>query len=81
MRAAGIDPGTDKGKGSRRFSKLTFHSLRHSFNSHLADAGVPEELRMKLTGHKSRDVHQRYTHQQLATLKDAVDKLNAVTGG
>jgi hypothetical protein len=32
--------------------------LRHSFTSLLANAGVPEEVRMALTGHKERAVHQ-----------------------
>ena len=56
-------------------SKRTFHALRHSFTSALANAGVAPELRMKLTGHKSAAVHQGYTHLELATLKQAIRKL------
>lgn len=37
----------------RTQSSLSFHSLRHSFNSGLANAGVAQELRQKLTGHAS----------------------------
>jgi integrase len=54
---------------------LSFHSLRHSFNSILANAGVSEEMRMALTGHKSRGVHQRYTHHELERMRDAVSLL------
>ena len=42
MREAGIDtaPGEVKTGKGRRFNKLSFHSLRHSFNSILANEGV-----------------------------------------
>ncbi len=58
------------GKG-RRFNNLTFHSLRHTFVSRLANAGVTKELRMKLSGHTS-EVHQRYTHHEMNALKKAM---------
>jgi integrase len=72
MRKAKIDPETVKGKGTRNFSRRTFHSLRHSFNSELANAGVAEEIRMKLTGHSSRVMNSRYTHLELDALKKAI---------
>lgn len=40
----------------------SFHSLRHTFTSVLADAGVNEETRMALTGQKDSTVHAAYTH-------------------
>src|SRR6185437_12734975 len=72
---AGLDPMTVKGKGIRKFSKRSFHSLRHSFNSALANAGVPEEVRMKLTGHATPIMNSQYTHLQMDTLKKAVSKM------
>ena len=75
VRKAGIDPGIIQGKGIQKFTKRTFHSLRHSFNSVLANAGVSEELRMKLTGHSSKAINDRYTHLEIATLKNAVTTL------
>lgn len=72
---AGIDPMVVEGKGTRKFTKRTFHSLRHSFNSALANAGVAEEVRMKLTGHSSKAMNERYTHLQVAALKKAVTTL------
>lgn len=72
---AGLDPMVVKGKGIRNFSKRSFHSLRHSFNSALANAGVPEDVRMKLTGHASKDMNKGYTHLQVSTLKNAVTAL------
>ncbi len=72
---AGLDPMTVQGKGIRKFSKRSFHSLRHSFNSALANAGVAEEVRMKLTGHASPMMNKNYTHLQVTTLKNAVAAL------
>lgn len=69
---AGLDPMIVKGKGIRNFTKRSFHSLRHSFNSVLANAGVADEVRMKLTGHSSKAMNQNYTHLQVATLKNAM---------
>ncbi len=75
VKRAGLDLMVVKGKGTRNFTKRTFHSLRHSFSSALANAGVSEEIRMKLTGHKSSDIHQKYTHMSTTLLKEAIDSL------
>jgi len=42
------------GKLGRNVSRLSFHSLRHTFNSAIANADVPLEIRQKLTGHGSQ---------------------------
>lgn len=73
IKRAGLDPGIVPGKGVRKFTKRTFHSLRHSFNSALANAGVTEEIRMKLTGHSSKAMNERYTHLSVGPLKSAMD--------
>jgi integrase len=59
-------------KAGRNVYGLSFHSLRHSFTSILANAGISEELRMALTGHKSRTVHAGYSHHDLEVLRNAV---------
>ena len=74
-RRAGVDLKETEGKGVRKFNRRTFHSLRHSFNSVLANAGVSEELRMKLTGHTTRSSHATYTHLELEGLKQAVGSI------
>ena len=56
----------------RSQSSLSFHSLRHSFNSALANAGVPQEIRQKLTGHASASMNEIYTHRDLDPLRKAV---------
>jgi integrase len=62
----------DRNKAGRTVYALSFHSLRHSFSSILANAGVSEERRMALTGHRSRDMHQHYSHHELEQLQKAV---------
>ncbi len=61
-----------KGSKGRNRSTLTFHSLRHSFNSAMANAGVSQEMRQRLTGHASKAVNDRYTHAEMETLRRAV---------
>jgi len=46
--------------------RRSFHSLRHTFTSWLADADVHADVRQKLTGHSSAGVHARYTHHDEA---------------
>jgi len=75
MRNAGLDAGKAEKNGLRQLSLRSFHALRHSFTSALANAGVAPELRMKLTGHKSESIHRVYTHHELAPLRAAVDKI------
>jgi integrase len=62
----------------RANSSLSFHSLRHSFNSAMANAGVAEEVRMKLTGHSTREIHTKYTHHELEALRAAVSVIPSI---
>ncbi len=41
---------------------LSFHSLRHSYNTYSFDSNLPAEERMLVLGHKSEKVNDRYTH-------------------
>jgi integrase len=75
MARVGMDQHKVEVSKKRMFSRLSFHSLRHSFTSALANAGVSPEIRQKLTGHKSIDVHQRYTHLELEPLQRAIGAL------
>ena len=75
VKKAGIDQGIVQGQGVRKFTKLTFHSLRHSFNSTLANAGVSQEIRCKLTGHSSFSMNDRYTKFNIPPLKSAIDAM------
>jgi integrase len=75
LNRAGLELMPVKGKGTRNFARRSSHSLRHSFSSMLARGGVSEETRMRLTGHSSRDIHQRYTHFDVDRLQQAIDSI------
>ena len=62
----------ERSKSGRSVNALSFHSLRHSFSSILANAGIAEEVRMTLTGHTTRAIYRGYTHHELERLRDAV---------
>lgn len=74
---AGIDRKEKKSVGIKHFFGLSFHSLRHTCVSIMANSGVPEEIRRKLVGHTS-DVHRNYTHFELDTLRDSISKIPCV---
>ena len=69
-----------KGGKGRTVRSLTFHSLRHSFNSAMANAGVSQEVRMKLTGHASAKMNEGYTHHELEPLRAAVAVIPGIGG-
>jgi integrase len=67
-----------EGESGRSVSTLSFHSLRHTLVSLMANAGVPVEVRQKFTGHASAEMNQHYTHHEIETLRAAVQKLPTV---
>lgn len=72
MKRAGVPP-TVKLPGGIDASR-SFHSLRHSFTSWLAEADIHADVRQKLTGHSTAASHALYTHHD-AALKRAIDTL------
>jgi integrase len=84
MARAGIDDGVArerKGDAGRSVSRLSFHSLRHSFVSALANAGVAPELRQKLSGHLDSVSHATYSHHELETLREALGTIARLPRG
>jgi integrase len=75
MRQAGIGNDAVATGGQRQLSRLSFHALRASFNSGLHNKGVDQEMRRKLTGHKSDSMNDRYTVTEFQPMRDAVNKL------
>ncbi len=67
--------------GALRRAKIPhyrFHDLRHAFNSRLADLGIIADIRKELMGHsRGGDVNSIYTHIELPTLRDAINRLEA----
>ena len=78
MAAAGIEAGIArerKGKAGRSISSLSFHSLRHSFTSNLANVGISSEIRQKLTGHADAKSHALYSHHEFETLRGSLEAI------
>jgi len=78
MEKAGVEAGVARvssGSKGRSFSLRSFHSLGHSFVSALANSGVSIELRRRLTGHASDEMHSIYTHHEIETIRQAVSAI------
>lgn len=58
--------------------EITVHGLRHTFATWLAQNGVSKEVRMKLMGHSAKDVHDRYTHFDVESLRKHAEVVDAV---
>lgn len=58
---------------------IGWHTLRHTFASHLAMRGVPVPAIKELLGHSSITTTMRYAHLAPSTLRMAIDMLNPKT--
>ena len=61
---------------TRHLARRSFHSIRHSYNSALANAEVPQEIRRKLIGHTSDHVNDIYTHLDVELFRRAIARLD-----
>lgn len=59
---------------------IGWHTLRHTFASHLAMAGVPLGAVQSLLGHSTITMTMRYAHLAPSTLRSAIDTLTLERG-
>lgn len=64
--------------GIRVWFKVTCHTLRHSFASHLNDQGVDIMVLQSLLGHSTPKSTQIYIHPSIEKIREALEKLPAV---
>lgn len=56
--------------------EYTVHYTRHTFATIMREAGVEEDVRKLIIGHKSQDITDRYTHHSDEMLLEAIDKIS-----
>lgn len=57
-------------KIERRKRNLTFHSHRHTLNTLMRSAGIPDSKIRMITGHREQSMTERYTNFRLGDLQD-----------
>ena len=63
------------GKKARTLARRSFHAIRHSFISELANAEVPQDVRRDITGHGVR-MDDHYSHRAKRVKTKAINKLS-----
>jgi integrase len=66
------DAGLQYGRSSK--DGLVFHDLRHTFNTNMRKAGIPESVIMEITGHSTREMFLRYDTVDETDTRNAVDR-------
>lgn len=74
LEAAGIDLAPTKANGAKATARnrLSFHCLRHTTNSLMANAGISTDIRQAILGHADARINERYTHMDDAVNADGL---------
>lgn len=72
LKGACKDAGIPYGRNEK--DGFVFHDLRHTFNTYMRKAGVHESVIMKITGHSTREMFDRYNTIDSEDTRKAVDQ-------
>ena len=75
FKRANITTSVKIGGRRNKTPEATFHSLRHTFVSFAANAGVPLHIVQSIVGHESTAMTRHYYHENIVALKSAVDAI------
>ena len=64
----------------RQERRITFHSHRHFLNTVLRSARIPDPLVQRVTGHRTQEMTEHYSHFALEDFGDVVKVLEKVFG-
>ena len=76
---AGIVMSVEVKGRSHKAPEATFHSLRHTFVSMSANAGVPQHIVQAIVGHESTAMTRHYYHENVAALQQAVEAIPSIS--
>ena len=77
IRWIGLEPSVDVPGRDKKMTVYGFHSLRHSFCSFCAEAGIPKAVLLSILGTQSDIADKYYTHVGDAAQREAI---NAIYG-
>ncbi|MDD5727506.1 MAG: tyrosine-type recombinase/integrase [Victivallales bacterium] len=75
----GLEPSVEVPGRKKKVTVYGFHSLRHSFALHCAEAGVPKAVVLSILGANSEIVDKHYTHIGEAAQEQAIQSLFGTT--
>ena len=67
-----------RAKSAAGLDELWFHDLRRSFVTNARRMGVPESVVMKMSGHRTRRVFDRYNIVDEDDLRQAVERMQVM---
>ena len=78
IRWIGLEPSVSVPGRKKKMTVYGFHSLRHSFASYCAEAGVPKAVVESILGASSEIVDKYYTHVGDAAQREAINAISGV---
>ncbi len=80
IRWIGLEPSVNVPGRKKAVTVYGFHSLRHSFASHCAEAGVPDSVVESILGDESKVVRKYYTHVGKDAQQQAIEAVAGKIG-